>query len=328
MSALGPSERHDRRWLVQRDRILRAMVVVVAERGYAGASLELVVAQAGVSRRTFYRCFENRDDCFRQLLDLAWASTLELVASAFAREATWQDGVRSALASLLAFLDSEPLLARVWLVESPAAGSWALERRERNLAALRALGADSWPAAEAVHASPLAAEGAIASVFGVIQTHIVTGGPGSLIELLGPLTGLVAAQYLPPRLVALEIERGEALAQTSHAAPRDTVRANMAIPAVVGNPNALRVRQCILFLADRPQASNREIAAAIGVAHQSQISKLLASLLKERMVVKHSEGAGKRNSWTLTPRGAEIARVVCKRQRPMAVDGYFQISDL
>jgi AcrR family transcriptional regulator len=310
LSALVPSELHDRRWLVQRDRILRAMVEAVAERGYAGASLEIVVAQAGVSRRTFYRCFENRDACFRELLDLAWASTLELVASAFAREATWQDGVRSALASLLAFLDSEPLLARAWLVESSAAGSWALECRERNLAALRALAATSWPAVEAVHASPLAVEGAIASIFGVIQTHIVTGRPGSLIELLGPLMGLVAAQYLSPRVVAYEIERGDELVRTSRAAPRCPMYSGAAIPAVLSNPNAHRARRCVLFLADRPQASNREIAAAIGVRHESQISKLLACLLVERLVAKCSKGVGKRNSWRLTGRGEEISRAL------------------
>jgi hypothetical protein len=67
------------------------------------------------------------------------------------RDGTWQDGVRSALVSLLAFLDCEPLLARVWLIESLAAGAWALERRERDLAALhggpqRVLGAPRrWP---------------------------------------------------------------------------------------------------------------------------------------------------------------------------------------
>jgi AcrR family transcriptional regulator len=310
LSALVPTELHDRRWLVQRDRILRAMVEVVAERGYAGASLELVVAQAGVSRRTFYRCFENRDACLREVLDLAWADTLELVASAFAREPIWQDGVRSALASLLAFLESEPLLARAWLVESSAAGSWALECRERNLAALRALAATSWPAAEAVHASPLAAEGAIASVFGVIQTHIVTGRPGSLIELLGPLTGLVAAQYLSPRLVEYEIKRGEELAQTSRAVPRRTTHSGVAIPAVLSNPNAHRARRCMLVLADRPQASNREIAAAIGVRHESQISKLLACLLTERLVAKRTSGVGRRNSWCLTPRGEQISRAL------------------
>jgi AcrR family transcriptional regulator len=308
LSAWEQDEQHDRRRVVQRDRILRAMVEVVAERGYADASLQLVVARAGVSRRTFYRCFENRQRCFQELLDLASARALDLVAAAFAREPIWQDGVRSGLASLLTFLDSEPVLARVWLVESLAAGSWALERRERNLAELRALAVASWPTAGAWH--PLAAEGAIASVVGVVHTHIVTGRPAPLIELLGPLMGLVAAQYLAPRLVAYEIERGDELVRTTRAAPMRPMYSGVAVPAVLSNPNAHRARRCVLVLADRPQASNREIAAAIGVRHESQISKLLACLLRERLVEKRSLGVGRRNSWRLTRRGEQISRAL------------------
>ena len=310
MSAWVPDERHGGRRVLQRERILRAMVEVVAERGYADASVELLVARAGVSRRAFYGCFANREGCFGELLDLVSARALDLVACAFTRDVSWQDGVRSALVSLLAFLDCEPLLARVWLVESLAAGAWALERRERNLAALRALVLARWPTVGAWGSSPLAVEGAIASVLGVIQTHIVTGRPGPLIELLGPLTGLVVAQYLPPWLVAREVERGEQLARTSPPAQPRAMHASVAIPGVLSNPNAHRARRCVLFLADRPHASNREIAAAIGVAHESQISKLLGCLLTEGLVAKRSEGVGKRNAWQLTARGEEISRAL------------------
>jgi hypothetical protein len=198
----------------------------------------------------------------------------------------------------------------VWLIESLAAGAWALERRERDLAALRALVLARWPAAGAWGSSPLAAEGAVASVLGVIQTHIVTGRPGSLIELLGPLTGLVAAQYLPPRLVEREVERGEELTRTSPPAQLRAIRSSVAIPGVLSNPNAHRARRCVLFLAGCPQASNREIAAAIGVAHESQISKLLACLLAEGLVTKRSDGVGKRNAWQLTARGEEISQAL------------------
>jgi AcrR family transcriptional regulator len=189
------------------------MVEVAAERGYAGASVGLVVAQAGVSRRTFYGCFDSREACVLALLDLGLERMGDLVGRAFAREDTWQDGVRSALASVLGFLDSEPLLARMWLVESLAAGPRVLERRERNLAALREQVLSSWPAGDRWALPPLAAEGAMASVLGIIHSHIVTGWPTPLIELLGPLMGLVAAQYLPSRAVALEIRRGEELAR-------------------------------------------------------------------------------------------------------------------
>jgi AcrR family transcriptional regulator len=303
-------EQHDRRRVVQRDQILGAMVEIVAERGYADASVQLVVARAGVSRRTFYSCFKNRQTCFQELFDLASARVLDLIATAFAREGTWQDGVRSGLASLLAFLDSEPLLTRVWLVESLAAGSWALERRERNMAELRALAVASWPTAGVWSPPILAAEGAMASVAGVIQTHIVTGRPGPLIDLLGPLMGLVAAQYLSPRLVAYEIERSDELVRTSRAAPMCPMHSGVVIPAILSNPNAHRARRCVLFLADRPQASNREIAAAIGVGHESQISKLLACLLRELLVAKRSQGIGRRNAWRLTRRGEQISRAL------------------
>jgi AcrR family transcriptional regulator len=133
---------------VQRQRILRAMAEVAAERGYAGASVGLVVARAGVSRRTFYGCFQSREACFLALLDSGLDRAVDLVSRAFGGEESWQDGVRAALASLLVFLDSERLFARVWLVESLAAGAWALERREHNLATLRELVLSRWPGAQ------------------------------------------------------------------------------------------------------------------------------------------------------------------------------------
>jgi len=150
----------------------------------------------------------------------------------------------------------------------------------------------------------------MASVLGIIHTHIVTRRPTPLVELLGPLMGLVAAQYLPSRAVASEIQRGEELARKIQASTGHTIRARVAIPAVLSNPNAHRVRRCLLFLAEHPQASNREIASGIGVAHASQISKLLSCLHGERLVARHSAGAGKRNAWWLTSRGEEVSRAL------------------
>src|SRR6202042_589147 len=110
---------------LQRARILQATVEVVAEQGYARASVGQVVARARVSRRTFERLFKGLEDCLATVFDLGLERTIVLVGEAFEREETWQDGLRMALASLLLFLDREPLLTRVWLVESLAAGPWA-----------------------------------------------------------------------------------------------------------------------------------------------------------------------------------------------------------
>lgn len=325
----GSAAAHEQVAQSQRARILQALVEVVAERGFAGTTVKLVRTRAGVSSRTFYECFEGLEDCFTAVLDLGQKRTIELVSLAFEREECWQDGVRSVLALLLAFLDSEPLLARVWLVESLAAGSWAHEHRERNLADLRELVLARWPASDSWTSPPLAAEGVMSSVLGIMHAHILQGKPELFIELLGPLMGLVTAPYLDARGVEREIERGDELAReilagdtrwappSAQATGQDTglgVGQGVALPATLNNPSAHRARECLLFLAEHPDSSNREVAMGIDVAHQSQISSLLAYLFQENLVTKRSEGRGKRNAWQLTPRGEEIARALSEQR--------------
>ena len=338
----------------RRERILRATVEVVAERGYAGTSVGSVIARAKVSRRTFEGQFGGLQECMAAVFDLGRERTIELVLEAFAGQRRWQDGVRMALASLLALFDSEPELARVWLVESLAAGVWAHEHRERNLGVVRELVVSSWPVSAQWSSPPLAAEGVIASVLGIVHAHIVTERPEPLIELLGPLMGLVAGPYVSPRAAAREVKRGEELAreiragthplgmrggqpeQLPHAradrpgtrvgdgssvrpgAPAGAQGADVGpmrrviseIPAMLENPMAHRARECLLFVADRPGVSNREVGEGIGVLHRSQVSKLLGYLLGEDLVVKRSAGAGRPNAWRLSARGEEVARAL------------------
>ncbi len=81
-------------------------------------------------------------------------------------------------------------------------------------------------------------------------------------------------------------------------------------PAILAKANAQRPRECLRHLADRPGASNGQVAAALGIAHPSHISRLLSALAREGLVVKRSEGPGKRNSWWLTEWGEEVVGVV------------------
>jgi hypothetical protein len=98
---------------------------------------------------------------------------------------------------------------------------------------------------------------------------------------------------------------GAYLEERAQMAPRadDT----LALPVMLSNPSARRARECLLFLASHPGASNREVAAGIGVTHQPQISRLLSCLARENLLSKQSEGAGRRNAWWLTPRGERVA---------------------
>jgi DNA-binding PadR family transcriptional regulator len=79
------------------------------------------------------------------------------------------------------------------------------------------------------------------------------------------------------------------------------------IPTFVCDPAAHRVRLCLLYVAEHPGASNRQIAAGIGITHKGQISTLLSRLASEGLLVKRSTGIGRRNIWRLTQDGDRVA---------------------
>ena len=56
---LSPEER--------REELLEALEVVITRHGYAGATVPLVVAEAGVAQGSFYRYFRDVDDAFAEL---------------------------------------------------------------------------------------------------------------------------------------------------------------------------------------------------------------------------------------------------------------------
>jgi AcrR family transcriptional regulator len=104
----------------QRQRILRAMVETVAEKGYAAATVGEVVARARVSRSSFYAQFSDKENCFV-------TASAEGRGRLFARVRKAARGVpskspaelrlRAALRAYLTSLRDEPALATVLYVE-------------------------------------------------------------------------------------------------------------------------------------------------------------------------------------------------------------------
>jgi AcrR family transcriptional regulator len=298
--------------VVQRAQVIAAMAEVVAERSFAGVSVTSVAARAKVSPRTFYELFDGLQDCFLAVIDAETDRASRLMTAAFEQESCWRDGLRSALTSLLVLLDSEPALARLWLVEMLSAGSWALERRERNLSRLTALIGSAWALPDGWEPPPLAAESVTASVVGVLHAHALRDSGQPHVSLLGPLMGVIVRPYLPRREVVAEIERGRALAAEilagSRAWPLEAhAGAPLEIPRVLADPGAHRARRCLLYIAENPGASNRTIATAIGVFHQGQISTLLARLAGLGLLAKEPGRPGRPNAWRLADPGERVA---------------------
>lgn len=119
----------------QRRRMLAAMAGALAEEGYARATVSDVIDRAGVSRRTFYEQFDDKDACLYEAYDdaekRAWVAAAEAIAAAPPDD--WPARVHAALAAVLDFVAAEPETARLFTLEARAAGP---EMAARHAAAL------------------------------------------------------------------------------------------------------------------------------------------------------------------------------------------------
>ena len=115
----------------QRARLLEAVGRAVAERGYAAATIDDIVRDAGVSKKTFYEHFPDKLGCFLAAYEAASDELYEHVRAAQEAPGTWEDRTRAGIHAYLRWLAAEPALARVFLIEVAAAGPEALARRER-----------------------------------------------------------------------------------------------------------------------------------------------------------------------------------------------------
>jgi AcrR family transcriptional regulator len=306
----------------QRARIVSAMVEVSAELGYMGAAVAPVVARAGVSRRTFYDLFDGREECFLATFEWGAKQARGVVVEAYRAQRSWRDRVRHALAALLAFLDSEPQLARVCVIEALGAGKLVLQRRAQLLDELIAALDAQAPQARGVGEIPLlTAEGVIGGAFSVIHGRLLEGDRISgethhgaarpSIGLHGQLMALIALPYLGPRIA------GEELTRVAPEVPRHEATA----PRLDGGGGRLlerldmrltyRTVRCLVFVAEHPGSSNREIADGAEVPDEGQASKLLARLVRLDLIANsQAHGPGNPNRWTLTSRGSQVLSAV------------------
>jgi len=258
-----------------------------------------------MSRRTFYEIFDSRQHCFLAVIDEGYRRSSLLIAQAFQQSECWQDGVRTALAELLQYFDAEPELARVWFVESLAAGSWALQRRAHHVAALTREIVEYWRPPPDAGSHPLATTAVMESVLAMIHGRALAGGPEPMITLLGPLTGVISAPYLDKEAVAVEVGRGSELARSLLANLLPRRPGIDQVPSALKDPRAHRARLCLSYLNANPGASNREIADVIDIASHSQISTLLTRLQSTGLLDKQAGRPGHPNAWSLTPQGQD-----------------------
>jgi AcrR family transcriptional regulator len=285
-----------------RIRILRAMAELVTEREMHSIAAKDIAVRAGVSRAKFNAQFEDLEECFLAAFELGVRRGRSAMAAAYSSQPTWVDGVRAALAALLELLESEPELAKLWVVYSLAGGPRVLRRRAAVSAVLCEF-VDRGRREGLVRVEPpeLTAEGVVGAVLAIIQARLLAAHPEPLRDLQGQLMGLILLPYMGTAAAKRELKLG---------APRPTEPSPGGRSAVEGIGMRLTHRTaCVLgAIAEHPGANNREVANLAGVVDQGQISKLLSRLEGLGLIVNVSQGGfrGAPNAWTLTPRGEQV----------------------
>jgi AcrR family transcriptional regulator len=311
---------------IQRSRILAAMFDAACERGAANVSVADVVERSGVSRRTFYELFEDREACFLAAFEQALALAAERVLPAFAQPAFaqrsrtakgtgWRERIRGAVIALLGFLDEEPLAGRLLVVESLSGGPRTLARRTRVLAQLAsAVDAGRSESATAAALPPLTAEGLVGGALAVIHARIARAESAPLLELANQLTSMIVLPYLGQAAARRELERPvQPRALDTRGATRAAAAHCIADPFKdAGMRLTYRTVRVLLAVAELGEQgagpSNRTVGARAGISDQGQTSKLLARLRRIGLIANSglAPGQGAPNAWTLTDSGREL----------------------
>jgi AcrR family transcriptional regulator len=106
-----------------RRRLLDGLADSIAERGYRDTTIADIVRHARTSKRTFYREFSGKEECFIELLRTANEEMIAQIKAAVNPEAFWQDQIRQAIAAYVDSIESRPAVTLSWIRELPALGA-------------------------------------------------------------------------------------------------------------------------------------------------------------------------------------------------------------
>lgn len=186
----------------QRERLLAAVVVAVAEKGYEQTPVAAILRLSGVSRTTFYEQFPGgKEECFLAAVDAAMAGGLGTVERAWAGSDgdAWDARLSATLEALMHAVADQPAAARLCLVDAYAVGRPGLahvDEATRGFTWLTTQALGQSPERAAL--PPAVATGIVGGVRQVLETRVRSGHADALPGLTRDLAAWVAAYRNPP----------------------------------------------------------------------------------------------------------------------------------
>ena len=196
----------------QRERALRAMVEAVADRGYAETRVVDVIERAGLSRKTFYELFGDKEECFLAAYDEVSARLYAVTEAAFenATGRPWPERITAGVRALVDELATDQPAARFAVIEVLAAGPRALARRD---AAIRQFTGfiDAGRSESELELPGLTSTAIVGGIYELLYSEILHGATSQLPARVPEIVYWITQPFLGPQRAAEERDRARGL---------------------------------------------------------------------------------------------------------------------
>jgi AcrR family transcriptional regulator len=173
----------------QRLRLSIAMADACAHSGFVDTSVKAVLERANVSRLTFYELYGSKLDCFLDALDVVGEVLLVQLRATSKRDGQPLDRAESAIDRYLDAIVNNLPFARLYIVETHAAGPVALRRRAELQSQVVDQIAHLVGAKDAE--ARFACEAYVAAVSSLVTLPVATGDVPAIRALRGPFVALM-----------------------------------------------------------------------------------------------------------------------------------------
>lgn len=181
----------------QRDRIIVGVANALAEHRYGSLTVEHVIAAAGVSRRTFYDNFANKEEAVLVAHDVIFERFLGTLVRACNSQTEWPLKVKAALAAALDFAAAEPGQAQLLTLDALASNVEIAQRvldANEHLASL--LSAGRRTSERAAGLPQLTEKALVGAITAIVAARLMNREAESLPGLLPEVLELTLIPYL------------------------------------------------------------------------------------------------------------------------------------
>lgn len=188
----------------QRERLFKAMIEAVDEQGFLATTIADLVSRAGISRRSFYEHFHNKEECLLATYDEIIGHLTRRVVKAAASVEGWPAQLEAFIRELFMAVGDRPDLAQLVCVEMGAAGPIGVQRWAQGAAYMQRFIVDGFEQAPGEGTLPIPVARAIVGALRKIMYSRVRNERSSktmqaeMLKLVPDLVSWITIYYPSP----------------------------------------------------------------------------------------------------------------------------------